>query len=469
MKVIIIGAGIAGITAALTLQNNGIDVLILEARGRIGGRITKAEEFSDIPVDLGASWIHGVNGNPLFEIAQKMNIKMDVTDNPSLTSENCFDIYDEDGKEFDSEVEKKVRHKFEEMSRVGRKLLEEGGNDLPLEYVLAMNGEEERMSPKEWKLLNWMKSGIEGWENTNLSNLSARGHFWENENQFTGGDGFVVDGFHKIIDFLAKPLLKEHKILLSQEVLSVEYFSDGVRVNTSKGTFEGDYCICTLPLGVLKSKTVEFSPNFPEWKEQALDKLGFGLMNKIVLEFPELFWNKDKEGFAYVASQRGEFNFFMNLYPLLKRPILMCFVAADFARLAEHWSDNQIVNRIMNTMNKIFKNGKVKRPIKTKITRWGNDPFARGSYSYLAYGSTLADVEAYATPIERLHFAGEATFKPIGFAHGAYLSGIREAQLIIHKSKMDKRRKLVEQEQGFPIPVAVSANSTSAKPLMAKL
>lgn len=67
---------------------------------------------------------------------------MDVTDNPSLTSENCFDIYDEDGKEFDSEVEKKVRHKFEEMSRVGRKLLEELGNDLPLEYVLAMNGEE---------------------------------------------------------------------------------------------------------------------------------------------------------------------------------------------------------------------------------------------------------------------------------------------------------------------------------------
>jgi len=68
--------------------------------------------------------------------------------------------------------------------------------------------------------------------------------------------------------------------------------------------------------------------------------------------------------------------------------------------------------------------------VRYKITRWKSDPYARGSYSFLSYGSTLQDIERIAKPVGNLHFAGEHTFKPLGFTHGAFLSGVREAERI---------------------------------------
>jgi len=437
-KVIIIGAGMAGLSAALHLQQWGVNVLILEGRNRIGGRVCKAEEFDDIGIDLGASWIHGVNGNPLYDIAERLKLKMDVTDNPSLTTEGCFEVYDEDGKVFDKNIESKIRNNFEKMSNFGKQFIEQFGKDLPLEYLLSLT-QEENMNQKEMNFLNWMKSGVEGWDNANLNTISARGYYWENENNFTGGDGFVADGLYNITNELAKAITKNpnSKILLEHQVLKIEYNDEGVIVYTNKGEFKADYAISTLTLGVMKSESVAFQPQLPEWKTSSISKIGFGLMNKIVLEFPEVFWNENCIGIGYVSNERGEFSFFLNLYPFLKRPLLMCFVAADFAYATEKWTDHQIIGSIMENLGRIYdKEGKkVPQPTRHKITRWGSDIFARGSYSYLAYGSELKDIEKYALPVGRLHFAGEATFKPLGFAHGAFLSGIREADRIAMRIK----------------------------------
>ncbi len=62
-RVVVIGAGIAGITASVKLLKKGVDVILLEASNRVGGRVKRAQEF-DFPVDLGASWIHRKDGNP---------------------------------------------------------------------------------------------------------------------------------------------------------------------------------------------------------------------------------------------------------------------------------------------------------------------------------------------------------------------------------------------------------------------
>ncbi len=71
-KVIVIGAGISGLAAARTLADKNISVMILEARNRIGGRMWTDSSLG-VPLDLGASWIHGVNGNPITELAKKFN------------------------------------------------------------------------------------------------------------------------------------------------------------------------------------------------------------------------------------------------------------------------------------------------------------------------------------------------------------------------------------------------------------
>jgi len=345
-----------------------------------------------------------------------------------------------------------VRLTFEELLQNGREYVNSLlGQDVALGDLLDLSKVEQgagnQFSAKEIHYFNWLRSGIEGWENSNLSQLSARGHYWENENQFDGGDGFIVDGFYNVIHDLAKNLMKSNRIVLGNIVKRINYSDTEVLVECENGnTFQGDYCISSFPLGVLKSNVVQFNPPLPKWKTAAINRIGFGLMNKIVLEFNEPFWNIESSGIGFVSNTHGEFSFFLNLFPLTGRPILMCFVAADFAHDIEKLPDDDIVTSIMYTLTKIYgKIRKIPNPVKFKVTRWGQDPFARGSYSFMSFGSSHRDIEKLMYPVGRLHFAGEATFKPLGFAHGGYLSGKREAQRILNTLRLQEEKRQQNQ------------------------
>jgi len=436
MKVVIIGAGMAGLSCAELLSGQeNIEVIILEARDRIGGRIANADEFSG-PIDLGASWIHGVKGNPLTAIAKRLGLSLDVTDNPNLTGEESFELYNKSGRRLDDEVEKKTRKRFELLTQEAIKYLRNLQDDASVDKALQAGRKklppnEQNECHHETDLLGWLISGIEGWENANLSDLSGRYHFLEWEDRIPlGGDGFIVSGYTPIIKDLAKHL--QDKIYLSHQVNRLEYTDDGVLIETNQGTISADFVICTVPLGVLKSGDILFSPPLPLWKSRAIQYIGFGLMNKIVVEFPKVFWNPQITGIGYTSNDPQEsFQFFLNLYPLIKCPILMCFITADFARTVEKWSDEQIKEKILSILTKIYGSEVIQQPSTIRITRWGSDPFSRGSYSFRTVGSTVSDIENLAKPVGRLHFAGEATYIDLGFAHGAYLSGRRAAQEVL--------------------------------------
>jgi monoamine oxidase len=438
MKIIIIGAGISGLSAAKELIQHGIDVIILEARERIGGRIWKADNF-DIPIDLGASWIHQMNGNPLTKIANELKLHIDSTCNPYLTAEGSFELYDYDGQPFkDSKLETVTRQKFNSLIEKGIEILGNMDTDISIEEMFRITQMEHRFHDEEHPhLMKWLRAGIEGWENADLCSISARNHFCEIENpEFTGGDGFIVSGFFNIIQELAKDLLKENRILLSHVVKKIQYNNRYVKIETNRGKFYADYVISTLPLGVLQNDLVIFDPPLPEHKRIVIHKIGFGVMNKLILQFSECFWNPNCDGIGFLSKKHGKFNFFLNLTPLLKKPILMCFVAAEFAQKIESWTDEQIIQKIMKILNKIFgKEKKVPEPINYKFTRWYTDPYSRGSYSYMKVGSTFSDIEILAEPVGRVLFAGEATFVYPGYTHGGYLSGQREAKRIINYIK----------------------------------
>jgi monoamine oxidase len=130
------------------------------------------------------------------------------------------------------------------MYESGRKALENHPTDISFEDMLQHTAK----TSEEHRFMEWLKSGMEGWDSSPLSDLSARNHFWEHDDPlFTGGDGFVCNGFFTMVQEMAKGL----KIHFGECVTRIVQ-GDRVRVETNRGYFEGDYVICTLPLGVLK-------------------------------------------------------------------------------------------------------------------------------------------------------------------------------------------------------------------------
>jgi monoamine oxidase len=182
----------------------------------------------------------------------------------------------------------------------------------------------------------------------------------------------------------------------------------------------------------LQAGSVRFTPDLPAAKEQAIDKLGMGVLNKCYLRFPEAFWPTDVDWLEYIPDQHGAWTEWVSLQRVAGLPILLGFNAADQGRAIEEWPDQEIVASAMATLRTIF-GEEIPDPLDYQLTRWASDPFAFGSYSYDAVGVSPTTRKTLAKPLQnRLFFAGEATeHNYYGTAHGAYLSGLRAAKEMV--------------------------------------
>ncbi|CAG9822806.1 unnamed protein product [Phaedon cochleariae] len=268
---------------------------------------------------------------------------------------------------------------------------------------------------------------------------------------------FVRNGYSCVPVALAEGL----DIKLNAAVRKVEYNNRGVEITvynprnpSTTNTYHADVVLCTLPLGVLKLcaspssnqvNTVQFSPPLPDWKTSAIQRLGFGNLNKVVLCFERIFWNPQANLFGHVGSttaSRGELFLFWNLY---KAPVLLALVAGEAAAIMENVTDDVIVGRCIAVLRGIFGQSGVPQPKETVVTRWRADPWSRGSYSFVAVGSSGSDYDLLASPVipptaqgvsvtsgpARVFFAGEHTIRNYpATVHGAFLSGLREASRI---------------------------------------
>lgn len=423
-EVLIIGAGMAGLAAARTLVEGGKTVIVLEASDRLGGRTHTSQKWHDAPVDLGASWIHGVDGNPMTTLANAANADMIETDYDSAT------LYDTDGKAVEGPREAVIERRFEALLAYIEAFREEQDDDTSLEDAIAQFIAENDFSASELREL-WfsVNTTIEHEFAADAANLSLQ-NFDEGEEQ-EGGDVIFRQGYSQLVNHLAEGL----DIRLSHVVSSVAYGDDGVTVTTSEGEFDGEQALITLPLGVLKDGSVAFDPPLPDDKQAAIGALGMDVLNKVYLRFGEAFWADDNTDLIqYISEARGQWAESLNIYKLLGVPILLCFNAGTFGRELEDWSDDAIVAGAMQVLRRIYGDD-IPDPDDYQITRWASDPFARGSYSHLAPGTGPDEREALAEPVEDvLYFAGEATYVDYpATAHGAYLSGVREAERILEQ------------------------------------
>jgi len=188
---------------------------------------------------------------------------------------------------------------------------------------------------------------------------------------------------------------------------------------------DADRAIVTVPLGVLKAGAIAFDPPLPGTKRQAIERLGFGLLDKVVLAFEEPFWPQSADLLGLVGTEQPVGDL-VNGLSFAGAPLLIGIRGGAAARSCEALSDREAVDEVRVAMD-------APEPTGALVTRWAADPYARGSYSFLAVGSSPADLHALAEPVgERLLFAGEATHEEFfATVHGAYMSGVREAERIL--------------------------------------
>ena len=417
-RVIIIGAGMAGIAAARALMEAGDNVTIVEARDRIGGRIW-TDRSMGTPVDLGASWIHESKGNPITKIAAKYKQSIKVTDYESVY------LYDNKGVMVDDEALEDMLGWSERTYKRVYKKLAKLERDTSLQAVIdeLLGGEE--LTPQQAMALDWRKVTQELAMGVGLNKLSALGM---DDKGFSGEDLILPNGYGKLLEKMTKGM----DIRLRQKVRIVSERNGQVSVMTLGEDFECDYVICTVPLGVLKRKEIRFEPALPHVKNNAIKKLGMGLLNKIALKFDKPYWPNDRHFFSYLSEKKGEFPVFINWTHYSGKPYLMAFVGNEFSRELEGKQDIEVSVKVHQILYKLFED--IPMPEDLRFSRWGTDKFARGSYSYVPVGVNANLRDYLAKPEGRVFFAGEATMRGYaGTVHGAYMSGVRAAEWVLKK------------------------------------
>jgi len=393
-------------------------VIVLEARDRIGGRI-RTDRSLGVAVDLGASWIHGVTGNPITRLA---------TDFGVATVSSTYDsnaLYDADGRLIEDKVATQGDRTFANLLKRARRIANDLDVDISVAEGLRRAADGETFSRDQQRLLNWEMAEVEVDYAASLEMISL-GAFGQDDG-FRGKDALFPDGYDQIVRGLAQGL----DIRLGQRVRGVAYDAGGVRVVTEGGEYAADRAVVTVPLGVLKEGGITFSPALPRGKQRAIAHLDMGVLNKVALAFPRAFWPDGPQFISYVSATYGEFTEFLDMSRYTNAPILVALTGGDFARSFETRTDSDVAGQAVRVLRTIF-GGAVSEPTGVAVTRWIADPYARGSYSHLPVGATPDDYDSLAEPVgDWLFFAGEATIRDYpATVHGAFLSGMRAARRV---------------------------------------
>jgi monoamine oxidase len=328
-RVLIIGAGIAGLGAAHALVERGHEVLVLEARDRVGGRV-HTSTIGSVPVDLGASWIHGVDGNPLTELADRIGAQRTPTDYDSIV------LRDREGRVVGDDATLPAYERLREAldgdptGSVGEAIAAGTviADDALLRYVVASEIEHEFAADIDQLSLAAVDEGQE----------------------FGGGDQLLPQGFRQLL----RALLGDYEIRTSTPVAQISHGATSVAVTTRSGeTLVGDSVLVTVPLGVLKTDAIAFDPPLPVEKSSAIDRLGMGVLEKVIMHFDEAFWD-DADLLGFVGTRPGLFVEWANLEPATGQALIVGFNAGSTGRALLAGSDTAIVEEAIAALSTMY-------------------------------------------------------------------------------------------------------------------
>ncbi|MEM7385167.1 MAG: NAD(P)/FAD-dependent oxidoreductase [Verrucomicrobiota bacterium] len=406
-RVLIVGAGPAGLFAGCVLKANGIDYSILEASGRVGGRIKRNTTFADFAIDLGAEWMHG-DRSVLGDLTRRNGLQTFED-----TSEERFWYQNQLRTSLPGDVRTIVDQSVFERT--------DGGNRSLLDYAINRMG----VDPDAANLIE-SAAGARGAPARDIGVEATR----LDEYQWSSGltDFKFRDGLATAItDTLVSEV--QDQVVLNAAVEKIEYSGDTVRVQCTNGiTHSGHHVILTVPITMLKKRRITFTPALPDTKLAAIDRIGMGPGMKVFLKFRTKFFDENLSGgdlspFYYEAS------YGKNTSEL----VYVAFVMGDKAAHLSSLGDGAIP-ALLDELDGIYDGAAGANYIDGFVQDWSKEPFIEGAYSYAAVSMRSTDRETVSIPVaNKLFFAGEATHTSghSQTVHGAMETGQREVERVL--------------------------------------
>jgi monoamine oxidase len=415
--VLILGAGVAGLAAANALASSGLQVTVLEARDRIGGRIftLHPSEF-DFPLELGAEFVHG-RPPELLSLLQDA----DATLQPVAGVDACF----RDGTLSRCEESDKAFALLDELAGFVQR---EG--DMSFEAFL----ERRRPAPE---IAERARSFVEGFNAADARRIgiAALARQQQAEEEIGGFESSrSTTGYDVLPRYLARRVEKAgSRIIISSPVKSLHWKTGEVIAHTAAGkSFSASKALVTLPLGVLKARSVAFHPE-PARTFAAADRMEPGSVRRLVLVFRSQFWMEKIADMRFLFTDTMKPATYWTQHPS-EAPMLIGWLGGPKADAIA--DPGQLPAQALRSLERIFSLSPQSLDAQLRnwyLHDWQNDPYTLGAYSYAPAGA-LDCSAAMTEPVgNTLFFAGEHTDTTghWGTVHGALRSGLRAAQQIL--------------------------------------
>jgi len=432
---VVIGAGAAGLTAALVLANEGVDIAILEAQDRLGGRIfTVHDPVTSAPVELGAEFVHG-RPPEIWDIASAERIPI-------------TEVSGEDWSLQGSRLESSSP--FGEIEDILSQM-SEGEPDRSFAEFLEKCCPHARQQAKARAT-----AYVTGFHAADPAQISVHSLVkgLRADEEIDGDRAFrLAGGYQSLMNVFREALVRTHVLThLNTVVENIQWRKGGAEITarqkSERSTFSAHRVLVTVPLGVLQALPeaggISFSPPLPSKKLSALGQLAMGKVIRVTLRFDKRFWDdirpdpnnqKTLANMRFLFSQEESFPTWWTTLPA-RLPVITAWAPFHFAERLTGEPESLVVQKAHQALARVL------RVELSHITSWhqaaywhdwGSDPFSRGAYSYVKVGGDAAQADL-GRPLENtLFFAGEATdiSGHNGTVHGAMSSGHRAAHEIL--------------------------------------
>jgi monoamine oxidase len=418
-KVVILGAGLAGLAAGKMLVDNGYEVTILEAQNRIGGRVFShtVDERENLVIELGAEWV-GESHERMIALCKELDVELI---NNQFDDRLIFDHKYFNKNEWNFSPE--WNEKYDRIIKDYPKLTE--ADKIKLDKMdwwrFLMNND---IQQRDLDIMEYANSTDFGESIRFVSAYAALAEYAESSvrNEM---DLKAKDGNHQIVKAIAGKVGMEN-IKTGNKVDEISYGST-IRIHCTNGsTYECDRLICTIP--TYSVSKIKWNPVLPKEKIDAINELQYCRINKSATLFKERFWEDDS--FSIISDTFSHYFYHATKFQSDSKGVLISYAIGDKADILGTLNKEERETVVAQSLHPAF--GDVKNLIEDNVNYyWGTDPYSMGAYAFYGKGQWFTVMPVLKEKVSNIYFAGEHLADWQGFMEGAVVTGEEAAKDIM--------------------------------------